>query len=75
MGRRRSLQFLNPLTIIGLAIYIFAASSLGRVPLGSRCELRSRRRARAYPLERALGWPQMARIVMIGGGALLVHQH
>ncbi len=25
MGRRRSLQFLNPLTIIGLAIYIFAA--------------------------------------------------
>ena len=53
MGRRRSLQFLNPLTIIGLAIYIFAASSLGHLPLGGRCELRSRRRARAYPLKRA----------------------
>jgi hypothetical protein len=55
-------QFLNPLTIIGLAILSSTPSatfwpskdsSLSSLPLGGHRELRSRRRARAYPLERA----------------------
>ena len=75
MGRRRSLQFLNPLTIIGLAIYIFAASSLGRLPVGGRRELRVVAVLAHILWNEPLGQPQMAGIVKIGGGVLLVRQH
>ena len=71
-------QFLNPLTIIGLAIYFFAALcyilALKKIPVSV-----------AFPpgvdasyavvavlahilWNEPLGWPQMAGIVMIGGG-------
>ena len=76
-------QFLNPLTIIGLAVYIVAAL----------CYILASRKSRldCFPSVAAsyavvavlahilwnepLGWPQLAGIVLIGSGVLLIHQH
>jgi hypothetical protein len=38
-------------------------------------ELRGGRGAGAYIMERALGWPQLPGIVLIGSGVLLIYQH
>jgi small multidrug resistance pump len=77
-------QFLNPLTIVGLAVYIIAALcyilALKKIPVST-----------AFPSVAAsyavvavfghvlwnepLGWPQLTGIVLIGGGVLLIHHH
>ena len=77
-------QFLNPLTLLGLGIYFVAAIlyivALKKIPV-----------VIAYPsisLSYAIiavaahllwnepfGWQQLAGIVLIGGGVLMLHQH
>jgi undecaprenyl phosphate-alpha-L-ara4N flippase subunit ArnE len=77
-------QFLNPRTILGFGIYAIAAflyiAALKRIPVSI-----------AFPSVAAsyiivailahflwnepLGWPQIAGMVLIGGGIFLIHQH
>lgn len=77
-------QFLNPLTIVGLAIYVAAALlyivALKKIPISV-----------AYPSVAAsyvvvailghvlwnepFGWPQIGGLLLIGGGVLLIFQH
>jgi small multidrug resistance pump len=77
-------QFLNPVTIFGLGIYFAAAicyiAALKKIPVSV-----------AYPSISAsyiivaivahlvwkepLGWPQLAGILLIGGGVVLINQH
>jgi small multidrug resistance pump len=77
-------QFLNPLTIIGLAVYIFAALcyilALKRIPVS----IAFPSVAASYAVvavvahilwNEPLGWTQIAGIALIGGGVLLIHQH
>ncbi len=77
-------QFLNPLTIIGLAIYVFGAFcyilALRRIPVSVALPSV----AASYALvaviahllwSEPLGWPQIAGIVLIGSGVLMINQH
>ena len=77
-------QFLNPLTILGFAIYVAAALlyavALKKIPVSV-----------AYPSVAAsyvvvailghllwnepFGWPQIGGLLLIGGGVLLIVQH
>jgi multidrug transporter EmrE-like cation transporter len=77
-------QFLNPRTILGFGIYVIAALlyivALKRIPVSI-----------AYPSvagsyiivavlahllwQEPFGWPQLAGLVLIGGGIFLIHQH
>jgi small multidrug resistance pump len=77
-------QFVNPLTAIGFGIYVVAALcyivALKKIPVSV-----------AFPSVSAsymvvailahilwgeeLGWPQIAGILLIGGGVILIHQH
>lgn len=77
-------QFLNPRTILGFGIYVVAALlyivALKRIPVSV-----------AFPSVAAsyiivaifahllwnepFGWPQIAGLVLIGGGIILIHQH
>ena len=77
-------QFLNPLTMIGFAIYVVAAFcyivALKKIPVSV-----------AFPSVAAsyvivaiiahllwnepFGWPQIGGLVLIGSGILLIHQH
>jgi small multidrug resistance pump len=77
-------QLVSPLTIVGFAIYVAAALcyivALNKLPVSV-----------AFPSVAAsyavvaiiahllwnepLGWPQLAGILLIGGGILLIHQH
>lgn len=77
-------QFLNPLTIIGLAIYIIAALcyilALKRIPVSVAFPSVAASYAVVAVLahllwNEPLGWPQLAGIVLIGSGILLIHQH
>jgi multidrug transporter EmrE-like cation transporter len=77
-------QFLNPLTIIGLTIYIVAALcyilALKRIPVSIAFPSVAASYAVVAVLahllwNEPLGWPQLAGIVLIGGGILLIHQH
>ena len=77
-------QFLNPLTIIGLAIYIVAALcyilALKKIPVSIAFPSVAASYAVVAVLahilwNEPLGWPQLAGIVLIGGGVLLIHQH
>jgi small multidrug resistance pump len=77
-------QFLNPLTIIGLAIYVFAAPcyilALKRIPVSVAFPSVAASYAVVAVLghilwNEPLGWPQMVGIVMIGGGVLLINQY
>ena len=77
-------QFLNPLTIIGLAIYIVAALcyilALKKIPVSIAFPSVAASYAVVAVLAHVLwneplGWPQMAGIVLIGSGVLLIHQH
>ena len=76
-------QFINPLTLIGFAIYVFAAVcytvALKKIPVSV-----------AFPSVAAsyvviaiiahflwnepFGWPQFAGLLLIGSGILLIHQ-
>jgi len=77
-------QFLNPLTIIGLAIYIVAALcyilALKRIPVSIAFPSAGASYAVVAALahilwNEPLGWPQLTGIVLIGSGVLLIHQH
>ena len=77
-------QFVNPLTIIGLAIYIFAALcyvlALKKIPVSVAFPSVAASYAVVAVLahilwNEPLGWRQVAGILMIGGGVLLIHQH
>jgi drug/metabolite transporter (DMT)-like permease len=77
-------QFLNPLTIIGFAIYVFAAFcyivALKRLPVSVAFPSVSASYAIVAVLahflwHEPLGWPQLGGILLIGGGILLIHQH
>ena len=77
-------QFLNPLTMIGLAVYVLAALcyilALKKIPVSTAFPSVAASYAVVAVLahilwNEPLGWPQMAGIVLIGGGVLLIHQH
>ena len=77
-------QFLNPLTIIGLAIYIVAALcyilALKKIPVSIAFPSVAASYAVVAVLahilwNEPLGWPQLAGIGLIGSGVLLIHQH
>ena len=77
-------QFLNPLTILGLAVYIVAALcyilALKRIPVSIAFPSVAASYAVVAVLahvlwDEPLGWPQLAGIVLIGSGVLLIHRH
>lgn len=77
-------QFLNPLTIIGFAIYVFAALcyiiALKRIPVSVAFPSVAASYAIVAILAHLLwnepfGWPQLAGLILIGSGILLIHQH
>ena len=77
-------QFLNPLTIVGFAIYVFAALcyivALKRIPVSVAFPSVAASYAIVAVLAHLLwnepfGWPQIGGIVLIGCGVLLIHQH
>jgi len=77
-------QFLNPLTIIGLAVYAVAAPcyvlALKRIPVSIAFPSVAASYAIIAVLvhmlwDEPLGWSQMAGIALIGGGLLLIHQY
>jgi drug/metabolite transporter (DMT)-like permease len=76
-------QFLNPLTIVGLAVYIVAALcyilALKRIPVSIAFPSVAASYAVVAVLahllwNEPLGWPQLVGIVLIGSGVLLIHQ-
>ncbi len=77
-------QFLNPLTMIGLAVYILAALcyilALKKIPVSIAFPSVAASYAVVAVLAHVLwneplGWPQLTGILLIGGGVLLIHQH
>ena len=77
-------QFLNPLTIVGFAIYVFAALcyiiALKRIPVSVAFPSVAASYAIVAVLAHLLwnepfGWPQIGGIVLIGCGVLLIHRH
>lgn len=77
-------QFLNPLTIVGLAVYIVAVLcyilALKKIPVSIAFPSVAASYAVVAVLAHVLwneplGWPQLAGIVLIGGGVLLIHQY
>ncbi|HEX5321776.1 MAG TPA: EamA family transporter [Stellaceae bacterium] len=77
-------QFLNPLTMIGFAIYVAAAFlyilALKRIPVSVAFPSVAASYAVVAILAHFLwnepfGWYQFAGLVLIGGGVFLVHQH
>jgi drug/metabolite transporter (DMT)-like permease len=77
-------QFLNPLTILGFAIYVFAALcyivALKRIPVSVAFPSVAASYAIVAILAHLLwnepfGWHQFGGLVLIGGGILLIHQH
>ena len=77
-------QFLNPLTMIGLALYVMAAGcyvvALKKIPVSVAFPSVAVSYAAVAILahllwNEPLGWPQLAGIALIGSGVLLIHQH
>jgi len=77
-------QFLNPLTMIGFGIYIFAAFcyivALKKIPVSIAFPSVSASYAIVALLahllwDEPLGWPQIAGLLLIGSGVLLINQH
>ena len=77
-------QFLNPLTMIGLAVYIMAALcyilALKKIPVSVAFPSVAASYAIVAVLahllwDEPLGWPQLTGMALIGGGVLLIHQH
>ena len=77
-------QFLNPLTMVGLAVYIVAALcyilAIKKIPASIAFPSVAASYAVVAVLAHVLwneplGWPQLAGIVLIGSGVLLIHQH
>ena len=77
-------QFLNPLTIVGFAIYVFAALcytvALKRIPVSVAFPSVAASYAIVAVLAHLLwnepfGWPQLGGLLLIGSGIMLIHQH
>jgi small multidrug resistance pump len=77
-------QLINPLTMIGLAVYLLAALcyilALKKIPVSIAFPSVAASYAVVAVLAHVLwdepfGWPQIAGIVLIGSGVLLIHQH
>jgi drug/metabolite transporter (DMT)-like permease len=77
-------QFLNPLTIIGLGVYLISALcyilALKKIPVSIAFPSVSVSyivvAVVAHVLwNEPLGWPQLAGILLIGSGVLLIQQH
>jgi len=77
-------QFLNPLTMIGLALYVVAAIcyilALRKIPVSTAFPSVAASYAVVAVLAHFLwnepfGWHQIAGILLIGSGVLLIHQH
>ena len=76
-------QFVNPLTIIGLAVYALAALcyvvALKKIPVSVAFPSVAASYAVVAIIAHLLwnepfGWPQFAGLVLIGSGILLIHQ-
>jgi small multidrug resistance pump len=77
-------QFFSPLTMVGLAIYLFGAFlyifALRRIPVSVALPSVAASYAIVAVIahllwDEPLGWQQMAGIALIGGGVLVLHQH
>jgi small multidrug resistance pump len=77
-------QFVNPLTIVGIAIYFLAAMfyiiALNKIPVSVAFPSVAASYAIVAVLAHLLwnepfGWPQLGGIALIGGGIVLIHQH
>ena len=77
-------QFLNPMTLVGLAIYLIAAicyiAALKRIPVSVAFPSVAISYVIVAVLAHILwgepfGWPQIGGIGLISGGVLLINQH
>ena len=77
-------QFVNPLTVVGFAIYVFAALlyivALKKIPVSVAFPSVAASYAVVAVLGHLLwhepfGWQQLGGLALIGGGILLIHQH
>jgi small multidrug resistance pump len=77
-------QFVNPLTILGLAVYALAAVfyvvALKKIAVSVAFPSVAASYAVVAIIAHLLwnepfGWPQFGGLVLIGGGILLIHQH
>jgi small multidrug resistance pump len=77
-------QFLSPLTIIGLVVYLFSALcyivAIKKIPISIAFPSVSASYAIVAMLahifwNEPFGWPQIAGILLIGSGILVIHQH
>ena len=77
-------QFLHPLTVIGFAIYVFAAFgyivALKKIPVSVAFPSVAASYAVVAIIAHLMwnepfGWPQLGGLVLIGSGVLLIHQH
>src|SRR5260370_10725860 len=77
-------QFVNPLTIAGVAIYVFAAFcyivALKKIPVSVAFPSVAASYAVVAVIAHLLwnepfGWPQPGGLLLIGSGILLIHQH
>ncbi len=77
-------QFVNPLTLLGLAVYAFAAVcyvvALKKIPVSVAFPSVAASYAVVAVIAHLLwnepfGWPQLGGLLLIGGGIVLIHQH
>jgi len=77
-------QFVNPLTLLGLAVYGLAAIcyvvALKRIPVSVAFPSVAASYAVVAVIahllwNEPLGWPQLGGLVLIGSGIVLIHQH
>jgi small multidrug resistance pump len=77
-------QFINPRTILGLAVYAIAALcyvvALKKIPVSVAFPSVAASYAVVAIIAHLLwnepfGWPQLGGLVLIGAGILLIHQH
>ena len=77
-------QFVNPLTIVGFAVYVLAALfyivALKKIPVSVAFPSVAASYAVVAVIAHLMwnepfGWPQLGGLVLIGGGILLIHQH
>ena len=77
-------QFLNPLTIAGLGVYVVAALcyvvALKRIPVSLAFPSVAASYAIVAVIAHLLwnepfGWPQLGGLLLIGGGIVLIHLH
>jgi small multidrug resistance pump len=77
-------QFVNPLTLLGFAIYVVAAVcyilALKKIPVSVAFPSVAASYAVVAVIAHLLwsepfGWPQLVGLLLIGGGIVFIHQH